>query len=90
MIADRSYKEVVGDIAHEFLESADEITIKEALGTIPEGTRYQAELLALPCRLLGVLIVAEEKELITHDQMLELYAYVEAASGEYMEKRSAC
>lgn len=90
MIADYSYKEVIGNIAHDVLDTADEITIKEALKVVPEGTRYQAELIALPCRVLGVLLMAEKAEIITHDQMQELYDYVEVSGGEYLEKRSAC
>jgi hypothetical protein len=91
MIADWSYKEVIGNVTHDVLEAADEITIKEAIGVIPEGgMRYQAELIALPCRVLGVLILAEKAGIVTHDQMQELYDYVEIAGGEYLEKRSAC
>jgi GTPase involved in cell partitioning and DNA repair len=98
MIIDWTHEEAVKardqEVCHtvlDILEDAHEITVKEAMAHIEdEFTRYQLELSALPCRLLGVLIVAEEADLITKEQMKELYAYVEAASGEYLEKRRAC
>jgi hypothetical protein len=80
----------VEHMVHDVLDAAEHITIREALDSINDDImKYHAGLIAVPSRLLGLLLFAESKKIITHDQMQELYDYVETVSGEYVEKRSA-
>src|SRR5467141_1928170 len=96
-INDRTYNEAitqmnqdVAETVREALDHADTLTVKEAVSLVfdDEMGQYYGELIALPSRVLGVLIVAEREEILSHEQMQELYDYVETVGQEYLDKRN--